>query len=464
MLWELTISALLEAIREGIAASELRVIFAGGIHDSRSAAMVSALAAPLAEQGVKIGVLMGTAYLFTKEAVGAGAVVQGFQDAAAGCRETVLLESGTGHITRCARSPFVESFRALRRGMLREGRPAEEIKDELENFNLGRLRMATKGIVRASANGHAGYESISSERQWAEGMYMIGQVAGLRNSVSSMRELHESVSAGGAALLRELTEIAPFRSGKPAAAPPPCDVAIVGMSCLLPQAPSLAEFWKNLIARKDAIVEIPAARFDSGLYYDRDRKAADKIYSRWGGFLDPVPFDPARYGIPPNALPSIDPVQLFSLVAVERALADSAYDRREFDRKRASVILGLSGGLGDVGIGYAVRSNLPLVSLGCSRRSLSAASAVDRGLVRGDSSQRRCRTRGQSFQPGRGEFRRRCGVRFLAGGRIPGHPRADRRIQRHGYRGRRRHCPEPLRVPVFQQVTSAFTDGPLPSV
>jgi acyl transferase domain-containing protein/NAD(P)H-dependent flavin oxidoreductase YrpB (nitropropane dioxygenase family)/NAD(P)-dependent dehydrogenase (short-subunit alcohol dehydrogenase family) len=360
VLWELTISALLEAIREGIAASELRVIFAGGIHDSRSAAMVSALAAPLAEQGVKIGVLMGTAYLFTKEAVGAGAVVQGFQDAAAGCRETVLLESGTGHITRCARSPFVESFRALRRGMLREGRPAEEIKDELENFNLGRLRMATKGIVRASANGHAGYESISSERQWAEGMYMIGQVAGLRNSVSSMRELHESVSAGGAALLRELTEIAPFRSGKPAAAPPPCDVAIVGMSCLLPQAPSLAEFWKNLIARKDAIVEIPAARFDSGLYYDRDRKAADKIYSRWGGFLDPVPFDPARYGIPPNALPSIDPVQLFSLVAVERALADSAYDRREFDRKRASVILGLSGGLGDVGIGYAVRSNLPL--------------------------------------------------------------------------------------------------------
>src|SRR5690606_8016651 len=48
---------------------DLELLFAGGIHDARSAAAVAALAAPLAERGANIGVLMGTGYLFTAEAV-----------------------------------------------------------------------------------------------------------------------------------------------------------------------------------------------------------------------------------------------------------------------------------------------------------------------------------------------------------------------------------------------------------
>ena len=54
--------------------------------------MVAALAAPLAERGAKIGVLLGTAYLFTREAVATGAIVEGFQQEAIRCRGTVLLE------------------------------------------------------------------------------------------------------------------------------------------------------------------------------------------------------------------------------------------------------------------------------------------------------------------------------------------------------------------------------------
>lgn len=37
--------------------------------------MVTALAAPLSARGAAVGVLMGTAYLFTEEAVSAGAVL-----------------------------------------------------------------------------------------------------------------------------------------------------------------------------------------------------------------------------------------------------------------------------------------------------------------------------------------------------------------------------------------------------
>jgi acyl transferase domain-containing protein/NAD(P)-dependent dehydrogenase (short-subunit alcohol dehydrogenase family)/acyl carrier protein len=162
----------------------------------------------------------------------------------------------------------------------------------------------------------------------------------------------------GAHLIGEL--VVPFAGPRVETAPPlkPFDVAIVGMGCLLPKAPNVRAFWANILNKVDAIGDIPKERFNIDLYYDPDRKAKDKIHSRWGGFLDAVPFDPMRYGIPPNALPSIDPLQLLALVTVDQALRDAGYHDRDFPRQTTSVILGLSGGLGDVGLQYAVRSML----------------------------------------------------------------------------------------------------------
>src|SRR5690606_14863541 len=61
VLWELQVSRLL--LEEQ--AADFHILFAGGIHDSLSAAFVSVMAAPLAVRGARIGVLMGTAYLYT---------------------------------------------------------------------------------------------------------------------------------------------------------------------------------------------------------------------------------------------------------------------------------------------------------------------------------------------------------------------------------------------------------------
>ena len=164
------------------------------------------------------------------------------------------------------------------------------------------------------------------------------------------------IAGEGARLVGELD--VPFAGPRVQTAPPlkPFDVAIVGMGCLLPKAPDVRAFWANILNKVDAIGDIPKERFNIDLYYDPDRKAKDKIHSRWGGFLDPVAFDPMRYGIPPTALPSIDPLQLLALVTVDQALRDAGYHDRDFPRQTTSVILGLSGGLGDVGLQYAVRS------------------------------------------------------------------------------------------------------------
>ena len=89
LLWEQAVEVVLEAIDRGTPAGGIHLAFAGGIHDRRSASLVSSLAAPLASRGVKIGVLVGTAYLFTREAVTTGAIVGRFQGEAIACEKTV---------------------------------------------------------------------------------------------------------------------------------------------------------------------------------------------------------------------------------------------------------------------------------------------------------------------------------------------------------------------------------------
>jgi NAD(P)H-dependent flavin oxidoreductase YrpB (nitropropane dioxygenase family) len=142
MLWESTIQTLIDRVPAG-SEQDVHILFAGGIHDARSATMISAMAAPLVERGMPIGVLMGTAYLFTKEAVACGAIVEGFQEQALECTRTINLETGAGQASRCVRTQFAEEFYATRRRMLAAGSSAEEIKNALEELNLGRLRIAS---------------------------------------------------------------------------------------------------------------------------------------------------------------------------------------------------------------------------------------------------------------------------------------------------------------------------------
>jgi len=361
VLWNQMIDVLLEAPELDTKPEDFHIVFAAGIHDALSAAMVSVLAAPLAERGVQIGVLLGSAYLFTKEVVSSGAILSTFQEQAKNCSQTVLLETGPGHSTRCVVTPFASAFFQEKRRLIANGRPAEEIRMTLEDLNLGRLRIASKGLTRNIAFGEDPTASKLMQMdvvdQVAQGMYMIGQVAALRNTVCTVKELHYNVAVEGSNRLQGLGA----RFGKPAATRPetPSDVAVVGMSCLLPKAPDLVTYWENILNKVDAITEVPVERWNPEMYYDPDPKAKDKIYSKWGGFLDDVIFDPMQYGMPPSTLRSIEPAQLLTLEVVRAALEDSGYLDRPFPRERTSVILGAGGGAADLGLAYGARSFIP---------------------------------------------------------------------------------------------------------
>ncbi|MCC6587061.1 MAG: SDR family NAD(P)-dependent oxidoreductase [Bryobacterales bacterium] len=364
VLWNQMVDVLLNAPEVTANPQDFQVVFAAGIHDALSAAMVSVIAAPLAERGVRVGVLIGTAYLFTEEAVSSGAILETFQEQARECCQTVLLETAPGHSTRCVDTAYARVFSQEKQRLLAEGRGAEEIRLALEDMNLGRLRMASKGVTRNSEFGrNAGATKlveVDKTEQISQGMYMIGQVAALRHSVCTIASLHHDVSAESSKRLAQLT-IPSWQDASEAPKESPSDVAIVGMACLLPKAPGLQTYWQNIIDKIDAVGEIPSDRWDWAQYFDSDPKAKDKIYSKWGGFLDDIPFDPMQYGMPPASLRSIEPSQLLTLEAVRAALADAGYLDRPFARDRTSVILGAGGGAADLGLGYGARSFIPVL-------------------------------------------------------------------------------------------------------
>lgn len=382
-LWDAQVERILAL---GLAA-EVSVLFAGGIHDARSAAMVGALSATLVEARAAVGVLMGTSYLFTEEAVRTGAVLPGYQEVALSCEDTVLLETSPGHATRCAGTPYVDAFGDARERMEAAGTDQSEMWAALELLNLGRLRIASKGLARVARDGDRLVE-VSPEEQLEQGMFMLGQVAALRRSTTTVAQLHHEVSAGSEDYLASLSPVAeriasglsrstatprggqrPAHTGQAYAAGGASGsasdgIAVVGIACVFPGAPDSAAYWANVLGARDSVGEVPPERFDVERYYDPGSfvsGAGRKTPSKWGGFLPGVGFDALGYGIPPRSLSSIEPVQLLSLEVAARALADAGYapgTGRELDRERVSVVFGAEAGT-DLASAYGFRSLAP---------------------------------------------------------------------------------------------------------
>ncbi|GGK83885.1 type I polyketide synthase [Mangrovihabitans endophyticus] len=357
-LWEAQLAVLAEFLDESPPGTgdDLRVFFAGGVHDARSAAMVAAMAGPLTRRGAQIGVLMGTAYLFTAEAVQHGAIQPLFQQQAIAADRTALLETAPGHATRCLQSSFVDDFHRLRAELEAAGVQNRSIWEQLELLNVGRLRIAAKGLRRDGAH----LLAVDADQQAAEGLFMAGQVAVLRDAATTIADLHREVTVGAAELLAARAPAA--EPSAPEADAAPLDIAIIGMACVFPGSPDLAAFWETVVGAADAVGEVPAGRWDPDVYYAAEvgpGQTGRVTVSKWGGFIEPVPFDAIRYGIPPAALASIDPTQLLALEIACRALADSGYPHDAgADHARTGVVFGAEAG-SDMSQTQTLRTMLP---------------------------------------------------------------------------------------------------------
>ncbi|MFE0089840.1 beta-ketoacyl synthase N-terminal-like domain-containing protein [Streptomyces sp. NPDC058991] len=139
------------------------------------------------------------------------------------------------------------------------------------------------------------------------------------------------------------------------------------MAVLLPGAPDLAAYWRNLVAGFDAVGDVPEGRWDAVYYRPATADgpaAADQVYCRRGGFVDALAdVDVTRFGIMPSSVPGAEPDQLIALQVAASAVADAGGEDRLPARERVGVVLGRGGYLtpGLVRLDQRVRTAAQLV-------------------------------------------------------------------------------------------------------
>ncbi len=137
-------------------------------------------------------------------------------------------------------------------------------------------------------------------------------------------------------------------------------VAIIGVGAIMPDALNSKEFWENITSGKNSITEVDSERWDPKLYYNTDKGAPDKTYTKIGGFVKNFEFNGLNFRIPPNMAKQIDPLQQLALTAAKEALEDANYENKNFNRENTAVILGNSMG-GEVVREYTRRVYFPEV-------------------------------------------------------------------------------------------------------
>ncbi len=121
-------------------------------------------------------------------------------------------------------------------------------------------------------------------------------------------------------------------------------IAIIGMAGMFAKSEDLKAYWRLLSRAEDGIDEVPPTHWSTTDFFNEDPKKPDHVYCKRGGFLPNISFDPVEFGIPPASLEATDTSQLLGLVAAKRALRDAGYhEQKDFDRNRASVIIGVTG-------------------------------------------------------------------------------------------------------------------------
>jgi 3-oxoacyl-(acyl-carrier-protein) synthase/acyl carrier protein len=110
-------------------------------------------------------------------------------------------------------------------------------------------------------------------------------------------------------------------------------IAIIGMNGRSPQAPTLQEFWQNLLAGKSCLSGIPEDRWEVDAFFAAERSAS-KSYCKRGGFIDGVDrFDAALFHISPREAELMDPQQRLFLEMVWGLLEDAGYTRETIARE-----------------------------------------------------------------------------------------------------------------------------------
>jgi acyl transferase domain-containing protein len=119
-------------------------------------------------------------------------------------------------------------------------------------------------------------------------------------------------------------------------------IAIIGLSCLFPDANNPEQFWQNLTNEKDSTSTTTVADLgvDPTIFYEPIKGQPEKIYFLQGGFIRNFEFDASEYNLPPELVDSLDNSFKWSLYAAKQAIQHSGYWGNQKVLSKCGVILG----------------------------------------------------------------------------------------------------------------------------
>lgn len=120
------------------------------------------------------------------------------------------------------------------------------------------------------------------------------------------------------------------------------DIAIIGISCRMPGATNVDEFWPNIANGVSSIEEVPSERWSVKDFYDPDPSQLHKTNSKWGGFLKNIDqFDAFFFNMSGKEAELTDPQQRIFLEESWSALEDAGYANDEISDKKCAVFAGV---------------------------------------------------------------------------------------------------------------------------
>lgn len=123
-------------------------------------------------------------------------------------------------------------------------------------------------------------------------------------------------------------------------------IAIVGMGCRFPGAPTYARLWELLGEGVDAVVPVaPAGRVSTADLYDPAPRRSGRVVSRDGGFVDyATGFDAEQFGITEREAAVLDPQHQALLTTTRDALHDAGLSAESIAGCDVGVFMGQSTG------------------------------------------------------------------------------------------------------------------------
>ncbi|MDM8536847.1 beta-ketoacyl synthase N-terminal-like domain-containing protein [Desulfobacterales bacterium HSG17] len=291
VLWEQSISFL---INQGNDLSDLYLVFAGGISTRFASFFISGLTSFLAAKGVKIGLQVGTAYLFADEIVESKCIKAQYREILIKENETIVMGKSLGLASRTAPTKFARTMIENEAKMLKNKESLDKRKRAFEKRNIGSLLIGAKGFLPDFKNpGPENYTWFNDEDHKEKGNFLVGDSLAFFNDVVTIKDIHNKYFNTKTNLYKNINLLEIFSNSKNKIND---EIAVIGIGCTLPHADDPESLWENILDKKYSISEMPESRFDHDLYYDPDKKAEDKTYTTLAGHVDHFEFDKKRFG------------------------------------------------------------------------------------------------------------------------------------------------------------------------